>query len=259
AVVIIIGLVVGVTSKQVSYIQSHGGTGYHVVPGERTGNLYINADGSDDFYVAFSSDFSVPQSILSAPGSISFIARSDTSSLDPAFDAPDGTTVNDAHKIEKIVFEDNNGKVQGTYTTAEYNANPNGASINNWPAGLGVMGLGVLLAVLGLFVSRRKQPQGFSMAPVGGVQQPMYGAPAATPYGQPAPNPYGQPYPGAAPMGQPAPNPYGQPYPGQPAPNPYGQPYPGQPAPNPYGQPYPGQAGQPGANPYPPYQQPPQR
>ena len=139
AVAIIIGLVIGVTSKQVNYIQSKDGTGYHVVSGEKTGNLYINADGSDDFYVAFSSDFSVPQSILSAPGSISFIARSDASSLDPVYDAPDGTTINDAHKIEKIVFEDNNGKVQGTYTTTEYSANPNGASVNNWPAGLGVI------------------------------------------------------------------------------------------------------------------------
>ena len=256
ALLVVVGLVVGVSSSQVSYIQSQVGTTYHLTTGQQSGNLYINASGSDDFYVAFSSDFTVPQSISNTSGiSLHFIARSDTSSLDPAYDAPDGTTINDAHKIEKLTFMDSHGNVVGNYTTAEYTANPNGVYVNNWPLGLGIIGFGVLAAILSVWIYRRRQSREFARAQSGGFQQPAYAPPVA--------NPYAQPYPGAGPVSQLVANsypPYQQPYPGaDPVANSYQQPYPGaagQPVANPYQQPYPGAAGQPVANSYPPYQQP---
>ncbi|MEO9027185.1 MAG: hypothetical protein ABI413_00055, partial [Ktedonobacteraceae bacterium] len=139
-----------------------------------------------------------------------------------------------AHKIEKLVLKDKSGNVIGTFTTSEYDANPNGTSVNNWPIGIGIMALGLLILILTFVFALKKKPQAFSIAPVGGVQQP---------YGQPQqPNPYGQPQPNSNPYGQ-QPNPYSQPQP-----DPYGQ------QPNPYSQP------QPNSNPYgQPYQQPPQQ
>ncbi len=215
AILIIVGLVFGITSKQVSYTQSNDNTTYQIAIGQQSGNVYINADGSNDYFVAFSSDFKVPQSEIDTPGSLSFIARSDTSTLDPALNTG-GTTVNDAHKIEKLVLKDKSGNVIGTFTTSEYDANPNGTSVNNWPIGIGIAALGLLILILSFVFAPKKNPQAFSIAPVGGVQQPMYGQPMANPSEQMGTNPYAQPY------GQPQqPNPYGQPQ----QPNPYGQPY----------------------------------
>jgi len=247
ALLIVIGLVVGATSQQVSYIQSSATTTYEAAVGKTSGNLYLHVSGSDDYYVGFNSDFTVPQDVLSKFATMSFIARSDTSTLDPALNAPDGTTVNDAHKIEKITFKDNSGAVLGTYTTAEYTANPNGVYNNKWPIGLLVALLGAIILVvpfLWLMLRKRKQTDmGFSAAANNFQPQQPYGQ--QPPYGQPAGNPYPpqqQPYPQAAPYppqqppyGQPAGNPYPpqQPYP-QAAPYPpqqppYGNPYPQQP------------------------------
>lgn len=229
AILVLIGLVYGITSHQVNYIQSTDGTDYQLTTGTQTGNLYINVKGSSEYYVAFNSDFQVPQSELDTPGSVSFIARSDTSTLDPALNAPDGSTITEAHKIEKLVLTDQSGAPLGTFTTPEYDANPNGVYVNNWLAGGGIAAVGLLLALLSLVIHRQK-PQGFSVAPMGAGQQPMYGQPMANPYPQPMPNPYGQNPPPDA-------NPYAQP----PNANPYGNPYQGPPP-----------AGQ---NPYPPYPQ----
>lgn len=217
-IVVIIGLVYGLTSKQVNYIQSDDNATYHLGTGQQSGNLYINADGSSDYFVAFSSDFTVPQSELDTPGSVSFIARSDTSTLDPPLNASDGSTITEAHKIEKLVLKDNNGATLGTFTTPEYDANPNGVYVNNWPFGLVILVIGLVLFGLSFAIHRPKQLPGFAVA----GQPPVYGQPNANPYGQPMANPYAQGQPNANPYGQPAPNPYGQPYQGPP---PAGQPY----------------------------------
>jgi len=252
AIMVIGGLIWGLTSHQVGYQSSQQNVTYRIAIGSQSGNTYIHADGSSDYFAAFSGDFNPPitQSAIDNSNTISFVARTDTSSLNPALNAPDGSTVNDAHKIEKLVFYDKSGNVQGTFTTTEYDANPNGFNDNEWLKAIWLIIAGVLVAVAAfLYPMLVKQPQvntGFSI-----------NAPGAQPYHQPyqQPDPYGQAYQG------PAQYPQGTPYPPQtPA---YGQPpqaapYPPQtPA---YGQPpqaapYPPQApvyGQP------PYQQPPQ-
>lgn len=252
ALLVIGGLVWGLSSHTVSYQSYPKSSNYHIGTGTSSGNVYINANGSDEFFAAFNGDFSpaISSSDVDKTDSVSFIARTDTSTLDPALNA-NGTTINDAHKIEKLVLYDQNGGVINTYTSSEYNANPNGLSENNWL-------LASLLLVVGLILGGgafaypmlAKKPQtnaGFNPA-----------QPYQQPYGQPQ-QPYAQPY-----QQQPYAQPYGQPNPQQPPQQPYGQP-------NPYGQsyqspqqyppaaPYPPQQppyGQPGNN---PYQQPPQQ
>jgi uncharacterized membrane protein len=190
AILVIAGVVWGVTSHQVSYTSSNDNAKYDIGKGEQSGNVYIHVDNSDEYYAAFASDFTVPQSDIDNSVSISFIARSDTSSLDPNLNAPDGTTISDAHKIEKLVFYDNNGKIMDTFTTSEYNANPNGFYENNWLKSIWLAIAGVIVLLLALFVPMfsRKQPATASFS-IG--QQPQQ------PYGQPGPQPqqpYGQEY-----------------------------------------------------------------
>jgi hypothetical protein len=223
------GAIWGLTSHQVTYQTSQQGVTYHIAIGETSGNVYINPDGSADYFVAFKSDFTPPisQSDIDNSNTIDFVARTDTSSLDPALQT-NGNTINDAHKIEKLIFYDKNGTIQQTFTTAEYQASPNGFNDNEWIKAIWLLIAGLILAGAALIVpmvTRKPQPAtGFTIGAGG----------AAQPYQQPTP--------------------YGQPYPSQPA-NPYGQPYqdPGQYA---QGTPYPPQPpayGQPGN----PYQQPP--
>jgi len=218
---IIGGVVWGMTSHQVTYQTSKQDVTYHIAIGETSGNVYINPDGSSDYFVAFKNDFNpqITQSDIDNSDTISFVARTDTSSLDPALEV-NGTTINDAHKIEKLVFYDKSGNVQKTFTTAEYQANPNGFNDNEWIKSIWLIIAGAILALLALIVPMMvKKPQpstGFSIGAGGG--QPPYGQP----YPQQPTNPYEQPYqgPGQYPQGAayPPPPTYGQPG------NPYQQP-----------------------------------
>lgn len=233
------GLIWGAAgSHQVSYVNSQQNVTYHIGNGTQTGNIYVNADGSSDYFVALNGSFNPPiaQSDIDNSTAISFVARTDTTSVDLN---ANGTTVNEAHQIEKLTFYDNNGKVLSTHSTSEYTANPNGFYDNEWLKAIWLVIVGVILAVVGLVLPLfRKQPQaGPSFAGAVGTQ-------SAQPYQQyQQPNAYGQAYQGP----QAAPNPYGQAYQG---PQQYPQQYP-QAAPNP--------PQQPGYNqPYNPYQQPPQ-
>lgn len=227
-------------SHQVTYSNSQSGVTYEINVGATSKNVFINPKGSKDFYVAFKSDFTIADSDIDNSQSLSFVARTDTSDLDPPLDV-DGTTIERAHKIEKISFYDENDKLMQTYTTDEYKANPNGFYQNEWSkAGL-LAGAGAIVLLLALifplFVKKPQQPS------VIGAGVP--GMPGIPPVGQPYPpqqQPYGQqPYQQQQPYGQPQP-PYGQPQP------PYGQPQ------QPYGQSYQGPQQYPPQQPPYPYQ-----
>ncbi|HEY3993992.1 MAG TPA: hypothetical protein VGM01_14085, partial [Ktedonobacteraceae bacterium] len=118
-------------SHQVGYENSQQGATYRIGTGTTSDNVYIHADGSDEYFVAFSGDFSpsISQSDIDNSVSLSFVARTDTSDI--SLDV-NGTTINQAHKIEKLVFADKNGSTMATYTTAEYNANPNSVYVSTW-------------------------------------------------------------------------------------------------------------------------------
>src|SRR6478609_4332230 len=96
------GLIWGLTSHGVSYQNSSDKASYKYTFGESTGNLYVMQDGTSNYFVGFSESFSPSLSqseIDNADGGFTFVARTDTSSLDPAFEYQ-GTTINDAYKIE---------------------------------------------------------------------------------------------------------------------------------------------------------------
>lgn len=246
-IMVIGGLIWGLTSHQVTYANSQQNASYHIAIGESTGNVYINADGSSDYFAAFSGDFSpaITQSDIDNSTAISFIARTDTSTLNPALNAPNGSTVNDAHKVEKLVFYDKNGNIQKTFTTAEYLANPNGFNDNEWLKAIWLVLGGLVVTILSIVSMARNRRvstnTGFSI-----------NAPGALPYQQVPPVQQPNPYAPTTP-----PNPYGQEYQGPaqyPQPTPYAPPqapaqYPPQAPPHPPQPPVYGQ---------PPYQQPPQ-
>ncbi len=237
AIMVVGGLIWGATSQQVNYVNSQQNVTYHIGTGTESGNVYINADGSSDYFVALSGDFNPPisQSDINNSTALSFVARTDTTSIDLNVN---NTTVTEAHPIEKLVFYDKNGGVMATYTTAEYLANPTGFYDNQWLKSIWLILAGVLIGGAALvYPMFAKKPQANASFNIG--------APGAQPYQQP--NPYGQAYQG------PEQYPQGAPYPSQQgASYPPTQPGYGQPGSNPYPPTQPGY-GQPGSNPYPSY------
>lgn len=230
-ILVIAALIWGITgSHHVDYQNSQDNVTYHIGEGTSSNNVYIHADGSLEYFVALSGDFtpSISQSDIDNSTSISFIARTDTTDIN--LDA-NGTTIKQAHKIEKLVFYDKNDKVMATYTTNEYKANPNGVAANTWPQAIGLGLLGLLLLLGGIVNIARQPKTSFS---IGGPAQPYQpGVPPNAPtyppnaYNAGAGAPPYQPGAPAYPPNQPA-NPYGQPYQGAeqyPQPNnPYQQP-----------------------------------
>lgn len=195
AILVLFGIAIGASSQQVNYIQSSNNTQYEVSTGHTSGNLYLHASGSDEYYVGFNSDFTVSQDVLNNFASVNFIARSDTSTLDNPLNTSNGSTINDAHKIEKIVFMDGQGNVLATYTASEYTANPNGFYNNEWLPASAMIVLGLVILVVPLFWTRlRKKQQANAGFAIAGSVAPPY--PAQQPYGQP-------PYPPQQPYGQP--------------------------------------------------------
>lgn len=218
---VIAGLIWGAAgSHQVSYENSLQNVSYHTGSGSQSGNIYINADGSSDYFVALSGNFNPPiaQSDIDNSTSISFVARTDTTSIDLDVN---GTTISEAHAIEKLVFYDKNGNVLATHITAEYTANPNGFYDNEWLKAIWLIVIGLILGIVAfLYPMLRKRPQRSASshaAAVGAQPSPPY-----QPY-QP-PNPYGQAYQGPQQYPPVPPYPPQQPGYGQPGDNPYQQP-----------------------------------
>lgn len=146
---IIGGLVLGMTSHQVSYQTYLPDPDYQLSSGQQSGNIYINA--SNEYFAAFHSDFTpaIASSDLDKTAEVAFVARTDTSALGPALNT--GTTVvNNAHKIEKLLLFGQDGNIIQTYTTAEYSANPGGFYANNWPLAGTLIIIGLLLAAADL-------------------------------------------------------------------------------------------------------------
>lgn len=146
---IIGGLILGMTSHQVSYQTYLPDPNYQLSAGQQSGNIYINA--STEYFAAFHGDFTpaITSSDLDKTAEVAFVARTDTSALSPALNTG-ATVVNNAHKIEKLFLFGQDGNIIQTYTTAEYSANPGGFYANNWPLAGALIVVGLLLATADL-------------------------------------------------------------------------------------------------------------
>lgn len=159
---IIGGLIWGLNSRQAIYQTYSISSNYQISTGETSGNVYLNADGSNDYFVAFLFDFtpSITPDDLNQTAEVSFIARADTSTLNPPLTVNGGAPITAAHKIEQLVLYDQNGKIIRTYNSAEYLANPNGYNANYWPYASLLIAAGVLCVGSALFfLTRNKQRQ----------------------------------------------------------------------------------------------------
>lgn len=212
-ILLIVGLAWGLTgTHQVGYSNSQQNVTYHIGVGTDSGNVYIHADGSDEYFVALKGDFNpdIAQSDIDNSAGLSFVARTDTTSIE--LNADNGATITEAHKIEKLVFFDKNGSTMATYVTTEYTSNPNGVSVNAWSSAIWLVVLGLLLAVLGVFQVMRKRNTNFSIggAPAYQPVPPAY-PPTQPGVSYPPANPYGQAYQNPAQYPQQGGNPYQQP------------------------------------------------
>ena len=221
AILLLAGLVWGlVGSHQIAYENSQAGVNYDPKYGETSGNLYFYDPGSAEYFIAYSADFTpaFSQSTFDNANHYTFVARTDTK--DPNITLS-GTAIDSAHTIEKLTAYSRDGSVLGTYTTAEYNANPNGIYVSVWSNALWLVGIGLLLAVGGVLQVARAPKTNFS---IGGAMVPPYqpvppAYPPVPPGAYPPADPYAQAYQG--PGQYPPANSYAQP---SNTPNPYQQP-----------------------------------
>ena len=192
AVLIIIGIVLGITSHQVSYQTiNHGSFTPYVVS---DGNDYLQTSGST-YYVITESELSPTfngLSIFKTSQTFSMIARTDSQNVDVQLS--DGTHLQGTgYKVEKIDVLDSNGAPTQSFVDSEYTKNPNGFYENDWPGGIALIVLGLIADGLGFFAPQllRGKLQRFQRAPKSAPAAAGAPGQAGT---LPPPNPYQQPY-----------------------------------------------------------------
>jgi len=256
-VLLLAGIVYGLGSRQVQYKSVPQGSIAHYLSSGGTG--YLQMEGNPSLYIVHQDNFSPKIPTFADSDTVSFVYDpAETTSVDVK--STIGThLVGNASKVVAITSSDTTG--QKTYTTPEYVSSPQGYNHNQWPIGIGLLVVGLLLAGASFFLPKKKLPvmttsSPFTSAPMQGQPQQFPSMPGTFPYGQQLPQTYPTPYPSTPqnyqpqsgplqqapftgysqqpnPLGQPQqqPNPLGQP---QQQPNPLGQP---QQQPNPFGQP----------------------
>ncbi len=174
------GLIWGFNSHQASYQSYPVSSHYHISTGTVSGNVYINADGSNEYFAAFTYDFNptIDLADIDKTAAVSFIARTDTSTLSPHLNVNSTTIIYSAHKIEKLVLYDLYGHIINTYASTEYNANPHEYNANYWPYASILLLLGTLCAGNGIFFfvhgrQRRKQTAADELARLEAIPSPF--------------------------------------------------------------------------------------
>jgi len=263
---VIAGLIYGLSSRQTSYKSVPQGNIAHYLASDGTG--YLQMEGDKALYVVHEDNFTPKISSFADGDTISFVYDpGETTSVDVTSTL--GThLLGTAAKVVEITASATNG--QTMYKTPEYAADTQGYNHNQWGIGIALIIVGLLLAAGSFFLPKKKMPAMITPAPFGGAsinglppQQYPHPQQGAAQYPQQSyPPQYPPQYPPAQPSYQPQPGPFQQtPYTGEPQqPDPYGQ------SPTAYGQPQPqsdpyGQLQQPNQQgQYPnPYGQPPQQ
>lgn len=250
ALLLIGGLIYSASSHNVSYTKLSHQTVAHYLSGGGDNKAYMEMEGSSNLYEVNETSFTPAFSADAlTSNTIDFVYRPDqTDSIDVTSTNTSTHLQGDAYTVEQITVYDSNGQNPKTYVRQEYQNNPNGFYENNWPGGLGLAFLGLVIGGLAFILpgllARRRGQTAYKAAPAAGGAMPP-NAYQQQPYSGQMPYQQQQSYPGQTPYAQPQqyipPVGAGQFPPQYPQPDPYPQ------APQPGGYPpYPQQQGQPG-------------
>lgn len=209
-IVILIGLLVGTSSHQVTYSQISDATLSHYLtqPNGSDDTAYLEtSDGT--LYTLHQNDFTPTlNSDKITSRTISFIYNpTDTTSVDESSTNTSTHLQGEAYTIVQLTLSNQDGSRQA-FTSKDYTANPQGFYENKWVGGTITIIVGLFVLVLAIFLIYRKRKNRLAASANGmnmvGSSQP-YGAPPVyqvpgTPQYNPnqaeTPNPYQQPYSG---------------------------------------------------------------
>lgn len=163
SVLLVGGLVWGLNSHQVTYIQ--GGQGnYQIYVSEDNSFLCFQQGTTNNYYVMMLKDY--PQALdlgtiqndIQAHNRFTFTASTESTQLNSEVKGS-GAFISSALPIEQITFYNNQGANPITYTSTRFAGNPNGYAVNNWPfagpmALAGAIGAGAALYIL---ISKRRR------------------------------------------------------------------------------------------------------
>lgn len=187
-ILLVAGIVYGLGSRHVQYKSVPQGSIVHYLSADGTG--YLQMEGNIALYIVHEDNFSPKLAPFADSDTVSFVYDpAETTSIDERSTL--GThLVGTASKVVAITAIDAaNGRK--TYTTPEYTSNPTGYDHNQWPLGIGLLVVGLLLIGGSFFLPRKKRLEATAAplvtpgVPVSAFQQNPAYSQNTPPYGQP--------------------------------------------------------------------------
>lgn len=211
-VLLLAGVVYGLGSRHVQYKSVGQGSIAHYLSADGTG--YLQMEGNPALYIVHEDNFSPKIAPFADSDTVSFVYDpSETTSVDVT--SKIGTHLTGtASKVVEIIYSDTNG--QNIYTTPEYVSNSQGYDHNQWPIGIGLLVVGLLLLGCSFFLPKKKTPAMATPPPFTGTpmqmqQQQFPFQQGTSPYGQQPQQTYPTPYAPTQPNYQPQSGPFQQP------------------------------------------------
>jgi len=160
ALVLLAGVLWGVSSPTVSYIGPPGDPTTHLsMTIAKNGDVYIYPTNKSIFFIARHDDFSSPINIPSTDILVHFVARPDTISVNDTIER--NLHVTQAHVIKMLELDKLDKTLLATYTTSDYNPSSDGYYESRWwPGSITLMAVGLLIACVALFVRRKTSAGG---------------------------------------------------------------------------------------------------
>lgn len=141
------GIIVGNQSHQVVYQSVSNSTIAHYIIGDN-GTDYMQMTSSPNLYIVNENDFTPHIDGSTLGNNISFLYQPDTTTKIDVSDVAGNHLSGGAYTVLQITVQGNN---QTMFNTAKYTQNPNGYYSNHWLIGIGLIAVGVLLAIVALF------------------------------------------------------------------------------------------------------------
>jgi hypothetical protein len=188
------GGVSGIASHQVTYRNGARGTVAHYLSGDSAHTGYLQMGNSSNLYYVNENDFTPMINengvqTLGRGSSISYVYTPDeTEQIDETATDTGAHLQGTAFRVVQITLYDQNGQHPDVFTSSDYAQNPQGYYQNNWPAGMSLLVLGLLVTGVALFWptwrAKRTKPVRLVGAPwaprrpaMGGQLQPAHGQP----------------------------------------------------------------------------------